>query len=227
MIPIYVGFDPRETAAYHVFCQSVIRHSSRPVTFTPLALNLLRRDYEETHTDGSNAFIYSRFLIPHLQGYKGWAIFCDGDMLCRADIKELWSMRDDSYGVLVAKHNYKTKHKQKYLGSDMQTINVDYPRKNWSSVMLINCEYPENRILTPGYVMGSTGSKLHRFEHLRDEDIGSIPLEWNWLVGEYEHDPDAKLVHYTLGVPAIQAYADCDHAKEWFETLYEARSITA
>jgi lipopolysaccharide biosynthesis glycosyltransferase len=192
-----------------------------------LALNLLRRDYEEKHTDGSNAFIYSRFLIPHLQGYKGWAIFCDGDMLCRADIKELWAMRDDAYGVLVAKHNYKTKHKQKYLGTDMQTINVDYPRKNWSSVMLINCEYPENRILTPEYVMGAKGSQLHRFEHLRDEDIGGIPLTWNWLVGEYEHDQDAKLVHYTLGVPAIQAYADCDHAKEWFDTLYEARSIAA
>ena len=204
----------------------MITHSSIPVTFTPLALRLLH-DYEESHADGSNAFIYSRFLVPHLQGFKGWALFVDGDMLCRADIKELWAMRDDAYGVMVAKHNYLTKHKIKYIGSDMQTVNQDYPRKNWSSVMLINCAHPENRILTPSYVMGAKGSQLHRFEHLRDEDIGSIPLAWNWLVGEYEHDPDAKLVHYTLGVPAIQAYAQCDHAKEWFDTLYETRSIAA
>jgi lipopolysaccharide biosynthesis glycosyltransferase len=226
MIPVYVGFDARETAAYHVFCQSVIQHSKSPVTFTPLALKLLK-DYDEVHSDGSNAFIYSRFLVPHLQGYKGWAIFADGDMLCRADISELWAMRDDSYGVMVAKHSYRTKHKQKYMGTDMQCPNPDYPRKNWSSLMLINCEYPENRILTPAYVMASSGRELHRFEHLRDEDIGSIPLAWNHLVGEQEYDPEAKLVHYTLGVPAIQAYAHCDYSKEWFDTLYETRSVTA
>jgi lipopolysaccharide biosynthesis glycosyltransferase len=204
----------------------VIQHASEPVTFTPLALRLLK-DYDEVHSDGSNAFIYSRFLVPHLQGYKGWAIFADGDMLCRADIAELWAMRDDSYGVMVARHQYKTKHKLKYVGTDMQCPNVDYPRKQWSSVMLINCQYPENRILTPAYVMAGSGRELHRFEHLRDEDIGSIPLAWNHLVGEQEYDPDAKLVHFTLGVPAIQAYAHCDYAKEWFDALYETRSITA
>jgi lipopolysaccharide biosynthesis glycosyltransferase len=204
----------------------VIQHASEPVTFTPLALRLLK-DYDEVHSDGSNAFIYSRFLVPHLQSYKGWAIFADGDMLCRADIAELWAMRDDSYGVMVARHQYKTKHKLKYVGTDMQCPNVDYPRKQWSSVMLINCQYPENRILTPAYVMAGSGRELHRFEHLRDEDIGSIPLAWNHLVGEQEYDPDAKLVHFTLGVPAIQAYAHCDYAKEWFDALYETRSITA
>ncbi|MCM3900887.1 MAG: hypothetical protein ND866_04210, partial [Pyrinomonadaceae bacterium] len=107
-----------------------------------MALRLLK-DYDEVHSDGSNQFIYSRFLVPHLMEYKGWAMFFDGDMLCRSDIKELWKLRDDSYGLMVAKHNYKTKHKLKYLGTDMLTVNPDYPRKNWSSVMLINCEYPE------------------------------------------------------------------------------------
>jgi lipopolysaccharide biosynthesis glycosyltransferase len=204
----------------------VIQHSTSPVTFTPLALRHLR-DYDEVHSDGSNAFIYSRFLVPHLQAYRGWAMFADGDMLCRADISELWALRSDSDAVMVCKHDYRTKHKQKYLGTDMQCPNVDYPRKQWSSVMLINCEHPENRILTPAYVMAASGRTLHRFEHLRDEDIGSLPLAWNHLVGEYEYDPEAKLVHFSIGVPAIQAYAHCDYAKEWFETLYQVRSVTA
>jgi lipopolysaccharide biosynthesis glycosyltransferase len=226
MIPVYVGFDARETAAYHVFCQSVIQHASEPVTFTPLALKLLK-DYDEVHSDGSNAFIYSRFLVPHLQGFKGWAIFADGDMLCRADISELWAMRNDAYGVMVCKHIYQTKHKLKYLGTDLQCPNPDYPRKNWSSVMLINCEHPDNRTLTPAYVMASSGRELHRFEHLKDEDIGSLPLAWNHLVGEYEYSEEAKLVHFTLGLPAFQKYAHCDYAKEWFDTLYETRSVSA
>lgn len=223
MIPLYVGFDPREAIAYHTFCQSVLNHSSRPLSFVPLALPLLK-GYEETHTDGSNAFIYSRFLVPHLQNYKGWAIFCDGDMLCRADINELWKLRDDSYAVMVSKHKYKTKHKTKYVGTSMETINVDYDKKNWSSVILWNCDHPCNRILTPEYVMGSTGRKLHRFEHLTEDDIGEIPLEWNWLVGEYEKS-DAKLVHYTLGVPIIPAYEDSIYADEWFKTVLQINHL--
>lgn len=217
MIPVYTGYDPREAQAFHVFTQSLIDQAKHPLAIIPLALPLLR-GYTETHTDGSNAFIYSRFLVPHLQGYKGWAIFCDGDMLVKEDIAELWKYRDDSYAVMVAKHSYQTKSKRKYLGTSMETINPDYPRKNWSSVILWNCEHPENRILTPEYVMGANGSQLHRFQHLRDEDIGEIPKEWNWLVTEYPENPDASLLHYTLGVPGIAAYADCDHSDEYHET---------
>jgi lipopolysaccharide biosynthesis glycosyltransferase len=223
-IPLYVGFDDREAAAYHTFCHSVISHASHPVAFMPLALHTLR-GYDESHSDGSNAFIYSRFLVPHLQGFKGWAIFADGDMICREDINELWMLRDNRYAVMVAKHDYKTKHKRKYLGSAMQTINQDYPRKNWSSVMLWNCEHPANRILTPAHVMASSGNDLHRFKHLHDDDIGDLPLEWNWLIGEYDHNKYAKLAHYTLGVPGILAYAECDHAREWFDNFYAVSHI--
>lgn len=203
-----------------------MNHSSRPVSFTPLALRCLH-EYKETHVDGSNAFIYSRFLVPHLQNYKGWAIFADGDMLCRADINELWEMRDPHCAAMVVKHNYKTKHPQKYLGTSMQTVNADYPRKNWSSVILWNCEHPCNRILTPLFVMAAKGWQLHRFEHLDDSDIGELPKEWNWLAEEYDPNPDAKLVHYTCGVPAIARYANSEHAKEWFDTLYQLGHVDA
>jgi len=190
----------------------------------PLALPLLR-EYEETHTDGSNAFIYSRFLVPHLMGYKGWAIFCDGDMLLKDDIHNLWRLQDDAYAVMVAKHDYKTKSRRKYIGTSMETINPDYPRKNWSSVILWNCAHPQNRLLTPQYVMGATGSTLHRFQHLNDDEIGELPKEWNWLASEYPENPDAKLIHYTLGVPGIRAYADSDHSDEYHAAAQQVMHI--
>lgn len=225
MTPVlFVGHDPREAVAYHVFCESVIQRASRPVRIVPLALSLLR-DYEETHTDGSNAFIYSRFLVPHLMGFKDWAIFCDGDMLCRDDIAKLWNLRDDGFAAMVVKHDYKTTSKRKYLGTSMETINPDYPRKNWSSVILWNCGHPQNRILTPAHVMKATGPQLHRFQHLNDDEIGELPKEWNHLVTEQPYDPEAKLVHYTLGIPAIEAYKDCDYAQEWLSTKRRATEV--
>lgn len=215
MIPVYIGYDERQSAAYHVFAQSVIKTATRPVALIPLALNLLK-GYSETHKDGSNAFIYSRFLVPHLQGFEGWAIFCDGDMVCLSDISELWDLRDDSKAVMVVKHDYQTTHQRKYIGSSMETHNTNYPRKNWSSVMLVNCGHPSNKVLTPGYVMEATGTKLHRFAHLADEEIGEIPKEWNHLVGE-QPSAGAKLAHYTLGVPGIMNYSRCEYSEQWFE----------
>lgn len=146
-------------------------------------------------------------------------------MLCRADISELWEMRDDSKAVMVAKHNYESKAKKKYVGTGLETINVSYPRKNWSSVILWNCGHPSNRLLTPEYVMSSPGRKLHRFEHLMDYEIGDIPLVWNWLAEEYPVNEEAKLVHYTLGVPAMKEYAKSQNADEWFDTVMQANHI--
>jgi lipopolysaccharide biosynthesis glycosyltransferase len=217
MIPIFIGYDPRETIAYHVCTNSIIRQSSQPVSINPLALNILG-DYKETHTDGSNHFIYSRFLVPHLMGYKGWAIFMDGDMLLRDDITKLWNLRDESKAVMVVKHDYQTRMTEKYLGSK----NENYPRKNWSSVILWNCEHPANRVATPEFVQSATGAQVHRFEWLDDSLIGELPKEWNWLDIEYDHNLDAKLVHYTLGTPCFHEFADRgSFANEWHrERIY-------
>jgi len=209
-ISIVVGFDPREAVAYHTFCQSVLERSSLPVQFTPLAENTLA-GYRETHTDGSNRFIYSRFLTPHLNGYEGWAIFADGDMICQADIAELWAMRDPRYAVRVVKHDYRTKASVKYLGNR----NEDYPRKNWSSVILWNCGHPANRVLTPAFIQQQPGSYLHRFSWLDDALIGELPREWNWLAIEYPDNPDARLIHFTLGTPCFRDYADGPMASLW------------
>jgi lipopolysaccharide biosynthesis glycosyltransferase len=209
-INIVVGFDQRESVAYHTFTQSVIDKSSLPVMFIPLAINTLQ-DYKETHSDKSNDFVYSRFLTPYLNNFKGWAIFADGDMICQADIKELWDLKDETKALLVVKHNYQTKAHHKYLGN----INQDYPRKNWSSIILWNCAHAKHKILTPAFVANQTGKFLHRFSWLDDNDIGELPLEWNWLAIEYPDNRKAKLIHYTLGTPCFKDYQDTDMSDIW------------
>lgn len=210
MIPIFIGFDPREAVAYHVCANSLIRHASQPLALTPLALKNLA-GYRETHSDGSNNFIYSRFLVPHLMQHQGWALFIDGDMLLRDDIAKLWALRDDSKAVLCVHHDYKTKTHDKYMG----TKNHDYPRKNWSSVVLWNCGHPANRGVTPEFVMGATGAQLHRFTWLDDSLIGELPIVWNWLPDEFGANPEAKLLHWTLGAPCFHEYANVPMADEW------------
>jgi lipopolysaccharide biosynthesis glycosyltransferase len=210
MIPVFIGYDPREAIAFHTCVNSIIRHASQPVQIIPVSLNLFK-DYTETHTDGSNQFIYSRFLVPYLMRWQGWAIFIDGDMIVRDDITKLWDLQQFDKDVMVVKHDYKTKMTEKYLGSK----NEDYPRKNWSSVILWNCSSFPNRKLTPEFIQKSTGAELHRFTWLDDSRIGELPKEWNWLPDEYGSNPDAKLLHYTLGTPSFYQFATTPMGDEW------------
>lgn len=216
-IPIYVGYDARESVAYHVFCQSILARASRPVAFFPLAKNMLNGF--DGQRDGSNAFIYSRFLIPYLQSWTGHALFFDGDMVCNADVAELWEQRSHYKAVQVVHHDYQTKSPIKYLGNK----NEDYPRKNWSSVILWNCAHFANRQLTPEFVGKQPGSFLHRFEWIaQPKHMGELPIEWNWLVSEYPKNQQAKLYHYTLGIPSFSEFAKCDHSDAWHREHYNA-----
>ena len=211
-VKIYIGFDQRESIAYHAFVQSLIDHASIPLDITPLAVKTLK-GYEEKHKDKSNDFVYSRFLTPFLNDFKGWAIFVDGDMICQTDIKELLDLRDGSKALQVVKHDYKTKANQKYLGN----INQDYPRKNWSSVILWNCEHPKHKILTPDFIANESGKYLHRFSWLEDNEIGELPKEWNWLATEYPNNEQANIIHYTLGTPCFKDYRNTEMADIWLK----------
>ena len=211
-VKIYIGFDQREAVAYHTFVQSLIENASIPLDITPLAIRNLK-GYEEKHEDKSNDFVYSRFLTPSLNDFKGWAIFADGDMICQADIKELLNLRDDSKALQVVKHDYKTKAYQKYLGN----INQDYPRKNWSSVILWNCAHPKHKILTPDFIANQPGKYLHRFSWLEDSEIGELPKEWNWLVTEYPNNEQANILHYTLGTPCFKDYRNTEMSDIWLK----------
>jgi len=209
-VDIVVGFDQKEAVAYHTFVQSVINTATLPVRFLPLNINSLST-YKEVHEDGSNNFIYSRFLVPYLLNFKGWAIYADGDMVCLEDIKKLWDLRDENYAVQVVKHNYKTKITKKYWGHK----NEDYPRKNWSSLILWNCDHPSHKILTPKFIQEQTGAFLHRFSWIKDNEIGELKKEWNWLAMEYEEKDDINLIHYTIGTPCFKDYENTSLASYW------------
>jgi hypothetical protein len=209
---VFIGFDSKEVVAYHTLCQSIIEHSSIPVSFTPIALSNLRGIFtRERNQLQSTEFSFSRFLAPYLSDYQGWSLFLDCDMLFRRDIAELWSLRDDRYAVMCCKHDYTPKEDVKFLGQ----VQTKYEKKNWSSVILFNC--PRCTALTPEYVNTATGLELHQFKWLKsDDEIGSLPLSWNHLVGVYDFDPAAANVHFTEGGPYFTDYAQVDYAGEWF-----------
>lgn len=226
-IQLFAGFDEREEVGYHAFCSSVIERATVPVSITPLSLQMVSKVYGAGHRDGTNGFIYLRFLIPYLMGYDGWAIFCDGsDMVMNADIAELAALRDPFKAVQVVKHDYKTKHPKKYVGTAMESPNGDYPKKNWSSVMIINCGHYAWRDMTPCKVAQMPGSFLHRFEFIPERFVGSLPKEWNWLADEYGENADAKLLHWTAGIPGFAHYQDAPMAAKWFAAHDKANFAT-
>ena len=213
MINIFIGYDNKERVAYNVLSHSIIQNSTKPVAITPIALNNLKDDFvRERNNLSSTEFSFSRFMIPHLMNYQGWALFMDCDMLMFEDIAELWRLRDDRYAVQVCKHDYTPKDEKKFLGQ----VQTKYEKKNWSSFMLMNCK--KCTTLTPDYVNKASGLELHQFKWLESEElIGELPLEWNWLVSEYEYKQDVKNVHFTEGGPWFTDYRGCDYAEEWFE----------
>lgn len=215
MIRLFYGFDPREEVGAHTFVSSVLHHATQPVSFTPLHAPMLPM-YGSGQRDGTNSFIYHRFLIPYLCEYRGWAVFADGaDMIVKADIAELWNLRNHWKAVQVVQHSYKTKHPRKYVGTPMEADNRDYDRKNWSSLMLINCSHYDWRRITPEKIEQMTGADLHRLTFIQDRFLGEIPAEWNWLADEYGENPQAKLLHWTAGIPAWPHYQSAPHADDW------------
>jgi len=218
MINIFIGYDSKEKVAYNVLSHSIIQNSTKPVAITPIALNHLKDDFvRERNALSSTEFSFSRFMIPHLMNYQGWALFMDCDMLMFEDVSKLWRMRDDSKAIQVCKHNYIPKEDKKFLGQ----VQTKYEKKNWSSFMLMNCR--KCTTLTPDYVNKASGLELHQFKWLEgDHLIGDLPLEWNWLVDEYEHKDDVYNVHYTKGGPWFEEYAKCDYSQDWFRNLEES-----
>jgi lipopolysaccharide biosynthesis glycosyltransferase len=215
-LKVFIGYDKAEPVAYHVCAESIISNSSVPVSITPLYMPQLQNFKTPKHQQGykpSNGFIFSRFLTPYLSNYRDKALFVDGDMVVKGDVAELFEMDMSGLGVRVVKHDYRTTANKKYLGS----VNLDYPRKNWSSVILWNNWFAPNSVLTPEYVGNQTGEHLHRFGWLTDEQIGDLPKGWNVLADEPNQAPynEAKLIHYTLGTCCFDDYRHCQYADDW------------
>jgi len=223
-IPIFIGHDPRERAATNVLIDSLVQHSSMPLAITPLVTPQLEAQglyWRERDPRQSTAFSFTRFLVPHLMDYRGWAVFMDCDMLCRGDIADLWKLRDDRYAVMCVQHQHVPAESVKFLGE----VQSAYPKKNWSSMMLLNCG--RCTALTPEFVNTATGLELHRFHWLAgDHEIGALPPAWNHLVDVQEPGlaEGATLLHWTLGGPWFrdQRTMGAALAAEWFGAREEA-----
>ena len=227
-LKVFVGWDSREDIAYKVCRQSILDHASVPVEIIPLKLKELRGQriyWREEDKLASTEFTFSRFLVPELMTYQGWALFIDCDFVALDDVKKLFDQCNDKYAIMCAQHDYAPKSNTKMDGKTQSV----YPRKNWSSMMLINCAHVSNRKLTRELVNDSEidGKYLHRFSWLADKEIGKISHEWNWLVGWYKEPQDGKpkFLHYTEGGPWFKEYEDCEYANEYYKV--ERKYLTA
>ncbi len=213
MIRIFIGYDKRESIAYHVLAHSILKYSTEPVAITPLCREQLpvgERD-EKASTD----FADTRFLVPWLCDYEGWAMFCDADQMFTSDPRKLWDLRDDNYTVMVRKHNYNPTEEYKFL----EQKQYKYSMKNWSSLMLFNNE--KCKSLTPAYVNCVSGLDLHQFKWTNEEEIGDLPRQYNYLVGHDRPERIPHHIHWTLGTPCFKKYQDAPFAKEWREMKAE------
>ncbi len=229
---IFIGYDSTEDDAWQVAAWSLQRQSRRDLDIRPLQLDELRRaglyTREHVRKDGqlwdglhqqpmTTEFSFSRYLLPAVAGWRGWALFCDCDFLFRADVAELFALADERFAVMCVKHQYVPGEAVKMEG----LVQEAYDRKNWSSLMLWNCAHHAHWDLVhhanrwPKY-------DLHRLSWLADELIGELPVEWNWLAGVSAASVEPKAVHFTLGLPRMAGYENCAYADQWREELAHA-----
>lgn len=216
---IFIGWDSREDIAYQVCKRSLEMHSSIPLDIIPIKQNDLRSRalyWRESDALSSTEFSFTRFLTPYLAGYRGWAVFVDCDFLFRKDIAGLLDYRDPSKALYCVQHDYRPTESTKMDGQ----IQTQYPRKNWSSFMLINCAHEQVQGLTPDVVNTNSGLYLHRFNWLTDSAIGALPVTWNYLEGWHSatdcDDPIA--VHFTRGGPWFEKWTYVEFGNEWRKT---------
>ena len=229
-IPIFIGYDFRERAATNVLIDSLYQNSNYPLSITPLVTSqLVEQGYHcrEREEKQSTDFSFTRFLVPFLMNYQGWAFFMDCDMLCFSDIGELWEQRNEKYSLLCVKHNHQPTEKTKFQGE----IQSSYPKKNWSSLMLMNCK--KCKKLSIDYINNASGLDLHRFNWLENENqIGAFNSDgWNDLICSDNNitrdDSSSKLIHWTLGGPWFkdQRNMGCEFAREWFSSREKAMKL--
>ena len=218
---VFVGYDIREDIAYQVCEHSINKHQPQAQVISLKQSELRDSGIYTRPVDSlsSTEFTFTRFLVPYLTGYQGWAVFVDCDVVFVDDIKNLFDQADDQYAVMVVKHEYTPKEGLKMDGCKQ----LPYPRKNWSSMILWNCGHRSNQQLTPDIVNTQTGQFLHRFQWLADDEIGSLQPEWNWLAGWYQEPQDGspKAIHYTEGGPWFKEYRRCEYHKVWKQNLRE------
>jgi lipopolysaccharide biosynthesis glycosyltransferase len=215
ILKIFIGWDSKEDAAYQACKKSLQLHSSIPLNIIPIKQQDLRQKNiyaRKIDPLSSTEFTFTRFLVPQLNNWNGWALYVDCDFIFLDDVKKLFDQADDRYALMCVQHDYKPTSKLKMDGKAQHV----YPRKNWSSAILFNCSHPAHKQI---HVNDETkdGKWFHRFNWLDDSEIGAIDHEWNWLVGWYKEPEDGspKALHYTEGGPWFEEYKDCEYSEEY------------
>ncbi|MFA5387051.1 MAG: glycosyltransferase [Candidatus Paceibacterota bacterium] len=233
---VFIGYDTRFYDAYIAAKTSILQNSLmcnfkiRPIHLDKLrAMGLYDRPtslinnqlYDEiSQAPMATQFAISRFLCKQICTTK-YALFIDCDMIVTTDIVDIFNDADLSKPVNVVKHLH---YMSDCVKMDGQAQSY-YVRKNWSSVMLIDCEHPANDLLTRDLINTAPGRELHAFCWLKLEDIGALPQKWNYLVGHTTPLPYGampSIIHYTDGIPRLDGYHDCEYADLWWRYYYEA-----
>lgn len=235
MITIYIGYDSSnygQELAFEVCKRSLLRFNKnlKIIKLDRKELKDKKLYLRENDNDGSTEFTYTRFLVPFLNNYTGYAIFCDSDFLWRCDINIIKQYLDNTKSVLCVKHNYE---------NCLTNIKMDgkkqewYPRKNWSSLMVFNCEHQDCKNLDINNIKIKSPQWLHRMEWTSDENIKEIPKTFNYLLGYYEDNENPNAVHLTDGGPWYKNWYDNSipnnkkYEIEWLDYLnnYEKREL--
>jgi hypothetical protein len=216
MFKAFIGWDAREEVAYDVCKHSILTRSSIPVEVIPIKQGELRESGVYTRpvdTRASTDFSLTRFFTPFLSNFSGPSLFSDCDFLYLCDMKEILDLYDPKYAVQVVKHNYTPSEEIKMDGR----VQYQYPRKNWSSFIIFNSEHPSNKVLTPDFLNKADSATLHRFLWLKDEEIGELNCEYNWLEGHCHEPKDGKpkVIHYTRGNVYFKDFQDVEYAEVW------------
>jgi len=223
---IYIGFDTSnygQQLAYDV-CKRSIQKYNKNIKIYQLNKKKLEKKIKFNRKDnsGSTEFTYTRFLVPYLNNYEGWALFCDSDFLWFCDPVEIFDKyADNKYAVCCVKHEYTNCHGREKMDGQKQEY---YPRKNWSSLMLFNCSHPSIKNLSLNNVNKKSPKYLHRMEWCKDEEVGEIDKSYNYLVGYYD-DNNYKALHYTDGGPWHPGYEDVEYGNLWLEYLTYIENI--
>lgn len=242
-LTVYIGWDSRESVASDVCAHSIRRRTRSVLDIKYLkhrelrALGLFARPWLIDGTKGNftdlidgrgftTEFSHTRFLVPALQKYKGWALFLDADMIFLSDVKKLFSLCDDKYAIMCVKHQHQPPANSVKMDGRMQN---GYWRKNWSSFMLINCAHPSNAALTVEKVNLADGADLHALSWLRDNEIGHLPTSYNYISGvspklakTHEDKPIfPDVIHYTEGGPWFEEKKDVQFSDLWIDEYEE------
>lgn len=232
-ITVYIGYDSRESACSHVAAHSIRRRTHNEVNIHFLSHRELRKagwfsrpwmispntgDYVDLLDSSlfNTEYSYTRFLVPSLS--SGWVLYIDGDIIFNSDIKHLFKLCDDKYAVMVVKHRNQAPQNAAKLDG---RLNQSYFRKNWSSMILWNCDHPSNKGLTKERVNFMRGIDLHTFSWLRDDEIGSLPTTHNFISGVSPRADALDSIHYTEGGPWMQERQNVMYADRWIKEYEE------